>query len=224
MAKKPTIAELEAQLAELKEAEKKEREQKRRAYKNSKEALINELGNEALELHKLLTDFKNRAMQRLADFRIEMLEYGDLRGGNKNKGNFELKNEKFKINYTNQVIKSFNELSKVAEQHINEFLKSFLKKKDKKTHDFISNIMERDEASGQFDIDMINRLYTMEDSFDDPNWKLGIKLFKESYVPANTAQYSRFAILDPATGVWTNLVLDFAKIKAAVQEEEAENE
>ena len=151
-----------------------------------------------------------------------MMEYGELRGGRKNKGSFEIKNDNWKITFTTNIVKKFDERAYIAEKHINEFLKSFLKKKDVKIHEMVSNLLKRDEESGQFDIDMISRLYSMEDSFNDPNWVKGIELFKQSYVPYNTAQYVRFYQLNEVTNAYDNLLLDFAKVKPLEPKESVE--
>lgn len=169
-----------------------------------------------------MQSLKNESTKRLNEFRQKMLEYGDLRRGQKNKGSFELKTDQWKVVFANQIIKKFDEKAILAEKHIAEFLKSFLRKKDKATHDMVSALLKRDEESGQFDIDMINRLYTMEDRFDDPNWRKGIELFKESYAPYSTAQYVRFYQMNDETGAWDLLNLDFAKIKPIISSSNTE--
>lgn len=224
MAKK-TIEELRQELAEMEAAEKKERELKRKNYESDREGLINELAGEAYKLSALMIGLKSQSITSLNDFRQKMLEYGDLRGREKNKGNFELKNQQWKITFSRQVLKKFDERAFTAEKLINEFLKSFLKKKDKGTFDLITGLLKRDEETGQFDIGMINRLYVHEDRFDDPNWKKGIALFKQAYQPVGTTQYVRFFHKNEETGGWDALILDFAKIKVAGErEEEADDE
>lgn len=215
MAKK-TIEELEKELAEAKAEEKELRGKKRKQYEEEREGLVNSLSAEAYKIAVFMISLKSEATKRLNEFKLKMLEYGDLRRGEKNKGSFELKTEQWKVVFAHQIIKKFDERAYTAEKHISEFLKSFLKKKDKATHDMVSALLKRDEESGQFDIDMINRLYTMEDRFDDPNWKKGIQLFKESYAPYSTAQYIRFYQKNEDTGSWDLLNLDFAKIKPSL--------
>lgn len=208
------VEQLRRQLAEAEAEEKRDREQKRSTYETDRETLINDLSADAYQIAVLMLSLKSKSIAGLNDFRARMLEYGDLRRGERNKGSFELKNDQWKITFSSQTIKKFDERAYIAEKKINEFLKSFLRKKDRDTHDFISGLLKRDEETGQFDIDMINRLYKFEDRFDDPNWKEGIKLFKEAYSPYGTTQYVRFYQKNEDTGGWDLLVLDFAKVKS----------
>ncbi|MFT4062555.1 MAG: DUF3164 family protein [Edaphocola sp.] len=210
---KKTIEQLRQELAEAEAAEKKERAAKRAHYEAGRDDLINELAGEAYKIAAWLMQLKTDAVTRLNEHRERMLEYGDLRRGAQNKGSFELKNDQWKVQFSSQTVKRFDERAYIAEKKVNEFLKSFLRKKDKGTYELITGLLKRDEETGQFDIDMINRLYKYEDSFDDPNWQEGIKLFKEAYSPTGTAQYVRFYQKNEETGAWENLVLDFAKAK-----------
>lgn len=216
---KKTIEQLKQELREAEEAEKKERELERKNFESTREDLINELAEKAAVISGVMGEFKIEAITSLNDFRQLLLKYGELRGREKNKGNFELKNDNYKIQFTSQIIKKFDERAMAAEKHINEFLKSFLRKKDKGTFELITGLLKRDEETGQFDIDMINRLYKYEQSFDDPNWKKGIALFKEAYQPTGTTQYVRFFTKNKETGGWDTLILDFAKMKVASERE-----
>ncbi len=211
------VEELKKQLAAAEAEERQQREDARKEYENGRDGLVVELCSDALHIYELLVALKNKSTQKLNEHRVKMLEYGDLRRGQNNKGSFELKTLKFKVVHATQVIKKFDERAFVAEKKINEFLKRWLKKKDRNTYDFINNLLKRDETTGQFDINMINQLYTMEDRFDDPDWKEGIWLFKQSYAPYNTAVYTRFYIKNETTGGWDCLMLDFAKIKPTVK-------
>lgn len=209
---KNQIKELEEQLAKLKADEKADREAKRQAYENDRDAITVELCEEAISLNNMMLAFKTKSVNQLNGFRETMLQYGDLRHGEKNKGNFEIKTDKYKVVYSSQVIKRFDERAYLAEKKINEFLKRWLKKKDRNTYDFINNLMKRDDTTGQFDINMILQLYKMEDRFNDPDWVDGIALFKESYVAYATAVYQRFYRKED-DGSWDLVNLDFAKLK-----------
>ena len=87
-----------------------------------------------------------------------------------------------------------------------------MKKRDKQTFEIVSALLQRNEKNGDFDIGLINRLYKLEDKYDDENWKEGIRLFKQAYNPSGTAHYIRFYKKNE-NGAWDNVVLDFAKIR-----------
>lgn len=204
--------ELQAILNQKKKQENEEKQTKRKAYEDERDGLINVLGTLALEAFGAMEALKRESMAKLTSFRDKMLDYGDLRGGTNNKGNFEIKNGNFKIQFSTQVVKQFDERALIAEEKMNKFLNSFVKKRDKQTFELVSALMKRREETGEFDHDSINRLYALEDQFDDPNWKEALALFKESYSPTTTSRYVRF-YLAKDNGGWEPVVLDFAKLR-----------
>lgn len=206
-----SASELEQLLKQKKEAEAAEAAKKRADYEHERDVLINLLGSEAAQAHIVLRELKCLAMLRLKEFRARMLEYGDIKGGEKNKGTFQIENENFKILFSTQVRKKFDERSETAEEHLKLFLNSFVKKRDQKLHKFIMGLMERNSKTGDLDIDNINRLYAMENDFDDDNWKKAIALFKESYNPTETAEYVRFYRKND-NGGWDLINLQFSGV------------
>jgi hypothetical protein len=215
-----SIAELEALLEEKRKEETAIRNQQREQYEQNRDALITELCDFATHINSQMCDLKYEAMRRLAEFRQDMLEYGSLRFGEKNKGSFEIKNDNFKISFSSNVVKTFDERAELAEAKIKEFLRSFVKKRDMETFKLVNALLERNEKSGDFDMGLINRLYKLEDNYDDLNWKEGIRLFKEAYNPSGTAYYIRFFQKDEI-GNWNAILLDFAKVKQVQKENEA---
>lgn len=213
-----SIEEMEELLKEKKAEQQQQAKQKRDAYEAERNEMVYHLGAKALHIAEEMEVLKRHSMKKLLAFRNTMLEYGDLRGGENNKGSFEVKNERFKIQFSSQVVKKYDERALLAEAKINEFLTTFVKKRDKKLFDFISSLLKRKEETGEFDHDLISRLYARENDFDDPNWKEGLKLFKESYSPTNTARYIRFSVALP-NGGWENIILDFAKIQTKKEED-----
>lgn len=216
-----TVEELQEMLAKKTEAQQKELNRKRRSYEHAREELLDRYGQEAESLYKRMLELKEEATNDLSGFRSLMLEYGDLRNGDKNKGNFEIKNERFKIVVSSQTLKTFDERAELAEAKIKEFLTGFVKKRDKEVFELVNALLERNETNGDFDIGLINRLYKMEDKYDDQNWIDGIRMFKEAYNPSGTAKYIRF-FRKTSNGGWESLVLDFAKLKAVESAEKEE--
>ncbi len=213
-------------LKDKQKAEKDLQAKKRKTYENNRTQLIDELGGFADTLVAQMLDLKYESFKRLAEFREQMLEYGTLRRGDKNKGSFEIKNDQYKILFTSQINKRFDERAELAEQKLRTFMDGFIKKRDLKMYNLIKTILERNPKTGDYDIDLINRLYKMEDQFDDQNWKDALRLFKESYNPYGTAQYVRFFKMNTTNNSWEALVLDFAKLntKNYAPDTEAGNE
>lgn len=210
-----SVSELEKLLAEKKASEMAEKKEKRAAYEAERDVLVDELASFAWDCEKALIDLKTEAFMKLLEFKGKMLDYGALRNGPKNRGNFELKTAHYKVSFSSQIVKKFDERANLAEAKLHIFLSTTIKKRDRKLYDFISSLMQRKEDTGEFDHDMISRLYKIEDDYTDSNWVEAIKLFKESYCPVNTNQYVRFARALP-TGGWEAIILDFAKLKTAI--------
>lgn len=204
---------LEALLKERKAAEKKEKEKKRKQYEQERSDLVDYLGEFALNIEKAMQELKKEAFTLLPQHRQMMLDYGHLRRGELNKGSFEISNDKYKVQFISQTVKRFDERAQLAEAHLKKFMESFVKKKSLETYELLKSVLERNPKTGDYDIDLINRLYTMEDRFDDADWKAALTLFKEAYKPTGKAQYVKFSVKNTANNSWEALVLDFAKLK-----------
>lgn len=202
---------LEALLKEKKARDQAERKAARAAYEKERDYMITALCFEANEAWGVLRELKCTAMLRLKEFREKLIEYGNLKGGENNKGNFQIENEAFKIAFSSQVKKTFDERSITAENHLKNFLNGFIKKRDKRLHKFIMGLMERNSKTGDLDIDKINRLYAMENDFEDADWKEAIRLFKESYNPTKTTEYIRFYKRNENNG-WDAIDLNFSSL------------
>ena len=204
---------LQELLNERKAVKQKEADEKRKDYEDTREKILQTFGMAAATFSHELASFKLDALQSLKSFRETMLEYGDLRRGEANKGSFEIKNDHFKIVFSTQINKGFDERSEMAEDKLKIFLETFVKKRDLKLHGLIMGLLERN-TSGDLDINNINRLYKMENDFDDENWREAIRLFKESYNPTQSKEYVRFFVKGEQ-GEWSHLNLNFASIKPA---------
>lgn len=219
-----SVAELQEILKTKQEEENKVKKQKRLDYEANKEQLINTLGDFACIVRDQMADLKCEAFQQMAKFRLEMLDYGDIKGGDKNKGSFSLKNDNYKIEFSSQVNKCYDERAGLAETKLKEFLASFVKKKDKTAYEMIVGLLERNSKTGDFDQELINRLYKLRDKFQNPLWLEALDMFQESYSPHGTAQYIKFSSKNPTNNSWESIVLDFAKLKATPNEKPSDDD
>lgn len=179
--------ELEAALAQKKEAERLEREEKRRTYEELREETIEELGNAAHDISLALERFNNKAFSQMRTLYELLQDYSKRHKDGK--GNFEIKNDDFKILFKKQGKGAFDERSVQAEKHIIDFVNSKFEN-DVDTRDLIMSLLER--KKGDLDVDLIQKLYAMEDRFDDDNWREGIRLLKESYSYNHSKDYIAF--------------------------------
>jgi hypothetical protein len=204
-----TTEQLEQLLNDRKQQEREAAAAARAEYEAIRNKNINTLAIHAVNLSKALAEFKASSAYALESFKNMMLEYGDIRKGKDNKGSFEIKNEQFKIVVASQVKKSFDERSILAEEKLKEFLLIFVKKKNRSIYNLVMALLERNSITGDFDITNINRLYKMENDFDDPNWVEAIKLFKESFNATGTTIYVRFYERNANNG-WGLINLNFS--------------
>jgi len=214
-----SIEEIQELLAEKQAADRKAKKLAKENYEAEKAELINSVGGFSVHARDILLDLKYESFKRLLLFRQKMLEYGDIRGKENNKGSFELKNENYKIVFRSQVNKCFDERAELAEKKLKEFLTTFVKRKDQNAYKLIIALLERNQKTGDFDFDLINRLYKMRDDFQNPLWTEALDMFMESYSPYGTAQYIQFFEKNPTNNCYEAVVLDFAKLKGLMRTE-----
>lgn len=182
-----TTEELEAELNERHQQKAIEREQKRHEYESLKSSVINELAPYADQLSANLMSFKKKAFDELETLFDLLKDYSKRHQDGK--GNFKIEDENFKIQFKRQGKGTFDERSHQAEKHIIDFLSSKYEG-DVDTKDLIMSLLER--KNGALDILLVQKLYSMEDRFDDNNWREGIKLLKESYSFSLSKDYVSF--------------------------------
>lgn len=205
-----TTEELDLLLREREQKARAEKERKERQYQKTKNELVNELVHDALGIQEVLKEFKGAAFSRLKEHYERMKEFGDVRSNHK--GNFQLKSDcgDFKVEFSNQVIKEFDERAELAAEHLNDFLLTHVKKKDTEMYEYIKGLSEK--KNDKFDINLVGRLFAMEDKFQHESWKKAIELFKASYVEVDSAQYVRFFKRNDETGAFENINLNFASV------------
>jgi len=139
-----------------------------------------------------------------------MKEFGEVKSNHK--GNFQLKSTdaEYKVEFSNQMIKEFDERAELAADHLNEFLLTFVKKSGNAAYKYMKGVTEK--KNDKFDINLVGRLFKMEDEFDHPSFKKAVELFKASYVEVDSAQYIRFFKRNEQTGAYENINLNFASV------------
>lgn len=205
-----TDEQLEAALEKRKKLKQREAKAKKKKYEEDRNQLVVSACKDAVSLHDILSQLKEKCFSKLDDFMDQMREYGDVNG--KSQGGFSLVSEdgnaKLKLSY--QTKKTFDERADMAEEKLKNFLESFVKKRDQKSYKLITSLLERPNGK-DFDDTLIMRLWSMEDDFDNKDWKESIKLFKESYTPSKTTRYINFYRKNDH-GTWENVQLNFSSI------------
>ena len=124
------------------------------------------------------------------------------------KGNFTLEVDSLKIKFQRQDKGYFDKRADQAEKHIIDFVNNHFSG-DADTRDLIMSLLERKE--GHLDVDLVQKLYKYEHRFDNENWRLGIKLLKESYQTSHSKDYIRFYERDH-NGAWQPISLQFSAV------------
>lgn len=199
-----TTEELEAELQKRKSVEAQEREQKREEYESLKKTVITDLAPFAEQLSENLAAFKNKAFADMGSLYDLLKDYSKRHQDGK--GNFQIEDENYRILFKRQGKGSFDERSHQAEKHIVDFLTSKYEG-DQDTKDLIMSLLER--KKGSLDILLVQKLYSMEDRFEDQNWKEGIRLLKESYSYNLSKDYVSFYKRDE-NNMWELINLNFS--------------
>lgn len=201
-----TNEEFEDYLKRRNEKIAEERKKKRSEYEELKINTIAGLGMKAANLNNKLRDFKQEAFDEMQTLYKCLQEYSSRHADGK--GNFTVDNDKYKVSYKKQGKCSFDERAFQAEKHIKEFLDTRYSA-DNDTKDLIMQLLER--KNGDLDVNLVQKLYQMEDRFQDENWIRGIQLLKESYQYTHSKDYIKFEEKNDQ-GEWIPISLQFSKI------------
>lgn len=198
-----TTEQLQAILDQRKAEEQKQKDAERESYESLKDELVTRLGIHASALSETMKKFKEQAFGD-AEALYELLQKYSKRHAD-GKGTFTVRNAdgRVEMSLKRHQLGTFDERSVQGEKHIRDFINKRFSG-DKDVLDIIMGALER--TKGFLDIKQIQRLYAMEDRFDDANWKEGIKLLKESWVPTKTKDYLSFTVDGKP------VILDFASI------------
>lgn len=201
-----TPEQLQAELEKRNAEALGKKENQRIAYEALKASTIMSLATDALLMHEKLKYFKEKAFLEMQTIWEMLKDYSSRHADGK--GNFRLEHDKFRISYKRQGRASFDERSHQAEKHIIDFINSkFEQDIDKK--DLVMSLLER--KKGELDINLVQKLYAMENRFQDENWKRGIELLKESYSFSHSKDYIGFE-MKSENGEWQTINLQFSNL------------
>lgn len=201
-----TVAELKKQLAQAEAQEREAKNIQRQSYEELKNEVVEELCNGALDLTDQLKNFKTAAFGNMQTLYTMLQEYSSRHADGK--GNFRVEYGDKRVSYKRQGKPTFDERSHQAEKHIIDFVNSKFKD-DEDTRDLVMSLLER--KKGELDVNLVQKLYQMEDRFQDENWKRGIELLKESYSFSHSKDYIGFEVRNEQ-GEWLPINLQFSNV------------
>ena len=209
-----SVEDLERALAKKKQVENQSKNQRRKEYESTRDDVVLKLVGRAKQQNLVLKAMKEEADVECSFIYDLMKEYGDLNNGNQGSFTVKTSDGKFKITRKNQKQKGFDERAIIAEKKLRLYLISFIKERDntggRKMYKLAMSLLERN-ASGDLDVNLVSRLYKMEDEFGDADYSAIMGLFRESYVENSTATYFQFFEKQP-NGRYENIELAFSKL------------
>lgn len=205
-----TTAELEQMLANRKKAERAKEEKEKAKYEEDRDQMVEKVLLTASALFRELGEFKTYCHIEMDKQAVKLSEYGKVRSNSK--GGFSVTNsdDTMRITRRRDTEPVWDERSGKAVELIKEFLGDAIKKRDTKMHDILMSFLERN-ANGDLEYGRVMDLYKHEDKFDDPRWKEGLKLIKESF-SNHLKGYGYEFKMKGADGKWQNLYLNFSSL------------
>lgn len=205
-----STADLEKAIKERKAKEEAAQLKKKEEYEVMKHNLVVKLIYNAIQIEDHLKRFKND-LHIAMDAQAERLaEYGEIRSNSK--GGFSILDNKgeFKVTRIRSTQPTWDERSMKAVELIKDFLSSTVKKHNRKLYEILISFIEKN-ANGDLEYQKVMNLVSHEDKYDDPRWKEGLKLIKESYSVHLRAYGYEFARKNEQGG-WDKINLSFSSM------------
>ena len=199
-------AEFEAEMNRRNLAKVEQQEKQRNDYENLRKEVATELCCGAIGLSELLKVFKQKAFSDMQTVYEMLKEYSSRHADDK--GNFKIEHGIYRVHYKRQGKGNFDERSNQAEKHIIDFVNSKFEN-DVDTKDLVMSLLER--KKGELDVNLVQKLYAMENRFQDENWKRGIELLKESYSYNHSKDYIKFETRND-NNEWESINLQFSSL------------
>ncbi len=202
---------LEAILKQRKDGEALQRKKEKADYEKNRDIVVSHLVAKGEVLFNQLIAFKQECHTEMDKQAAKLAAYGKLRSNSK--GGFTVTNSDNTMRLTRRrdTEPKWDERSAKAVELIKDFLGDTIKKRDVKLYEILIGFIQRNNE-GDLEYAKVMELYQHEDKFDDPRWKEGLQLMKESYSNHLKGFGYEIKILDPKTGKWKNLVLNFSSL------------
>lgn len=206
----PTIAELEAMLKQKKAAQTKALEKARSEYEKGRDEMVSKVLTTARVLFTELSEFKTFCHIEMDKQAVKLAEYGEIRSNSK--GGFSVTNsdDSMKVTRKRDTEPAWDERAGKAVELIKDFLGDTIKKRDVQLYTILMGFLEKNKA-GDLEYSDVMNLYKHENEFNDPRWKEGLKLIKESFSNHLKGYGYEFKVKGE-DGKWQKLYLNFSSL------------
>lgn len=205
-----TTQELEQMLKQRKKEEQEKLAKQKKQYEAKRDKSVSQIVTNAIEISKILNQFKGDVHQVMDEQATFLAEYGLIRGNSK--GGFTISNSEnsMQIKRRRDTEPVWDERSTKAIELIKSFLGDAIKKRDTKMYEILMSFLQRNDK-GELEYSRVMDLYSHEDKFDDPRWKEGLRLIKESFSNHLRGYGYEFKIKGD-DGKWVNVLLNFSSL------------
>lgn len=210
-AKELTTEELTALLAQKEKEQSDERRKARAAYESLRDTAVSSMVKRALELNRMLAEFKEATYEEIATLYAMLQEHSGRHANGKGSVTLDSSSGNFRVSYKRHDATRFDERATQAEEHIRDFIAKRWGNRDDSDSKFIKGLLAR--KNGKLDKNKVLDMISMRDNYEDENWRKGIDLLQESIVPDYTKYYAQFFYRSD-NDEWIPIVLDFAKLSA----------
>lgn len=206
-----TTAELEEMLAKKKKQEAKKLEAEKQAYENNRDKKVNNIITTAKTFFKELSEFKQYCHIEMDEQAVKLAEYGKIRSNSK--GGFTVSNtdDDMRVTRRRDTEPVWDERATKAVELIKDFLGDTIKKRDVQLYNILIGFLEKN-TQGDLEYADVMQLYKHENEFDDPRWKEGLRLIKESYSNHLKGYGYEFKYKDEVSGKWVKILLNFSSL------------
>ena len=205
-----STSELKALLAQREKDEKSLLQKEQQQYVAERDSRIETLMSKGKELQQVISEFKAEVHTAMEEQATKLSNYGKLNG--KSKGGFSISNtaSNYRITRRRDTEPTWDERALKGVELIKEFMASVVKKRDVKLYEILLKFLEKNEA-GDLEYAKVFGLMEHEDKFEDPRWKEGLRLLKQSYSISLKCFGYEFKEKNEA-GKWESLVLNFSSL------------
>lgn len=205
-----SVEQLEQMLADKKKKEEQRQQREQAQYLAKKDKTIDTLFEAAKDLHLAMVRFKKLTTVEMETQALETANYGKIPSSSKGGFTITHSDNERRITRRRDTDPDWDERGTKGVELVREFLFDFVKKRDVDLFDILLSFIERNQK-GELEYSKVMSLFQHENKFNDPRWKEGLRLVKESY--SLVLKGFGYDFKEKNTqGKWVRLELNFSAI------------
>lgn len=205
-----SVEQLEQMLADKKKKELQKQEREKIQYITNKDSTVSSLFDEVKKLHLEMVRLKSLIHGEMEKQAVATANYGKI--PTTSKGGFTITHSdtERRITRRRDTDPVWDERGHKGVELVRDFLHDYVKKRDMDLFEILLSFIERNQK-GELEYAKVMSLFQHESKFNDPRWKEGLRLVKESYSLVLKGFGYEFKEKN-AQGKWVRLELNFSSI------------